>query len=162
MNQVRQEYTTSPVKYNTGRSNPGQKHSDPTGLLPFARHRWSSIPRVSKGRMSLLRRSVVAASRKPTQAAVARAAAFSTSSSDVVERPSWSEVVDKAANMFFLGEIARATWLAWEVHMERKVTINYPFEKGPLSPRFRGEHALRRYPSGEERYAALGSEVDCL
>lgn len=27
----------------------------------------------------------------------------------------------------------------------------YPFEKGPLSPRFRGEHALRRYPSGEER-----------
>lgn len=30
-------------------------------------------------------------------------------------------------------------------------TILYPFEKGPLSPRFRGEHALRRYPSGEER-----------
>lgn len=35
--------------------------------------------------------------------------------------------------------------------MKPKVTINYPFEKGPLSPRFRGEHALRRYPSGEER-----------
>ena len=34
------------------------------------------------------------------------------------------------------------------------VTINYPFEKGPLSPRFRGEHALRRYPSGEERCIA--------
>ena len=33
-------------------------------------------------------------------------------------------------------------------------TINYPFEKGPLSPRFRGEHALRRYPSGEERCIA--------
>ena len=30
-------------------------------------------------------------------------------------------------------------------------TIMYPFEKGPLSPRFRGEHALRRYPTGEER-----------
>jgi len=30
----------------------------------------------------------------------------------------------------------------------------YPFEKGPLSPRFRGEHALRRYPSGEERCIA--------
>jgi formate hydrogenlyase subunit 6/NADH:ubiquinone oxidoreductase subunit I len=29
-----------------------------------------------------------------------------------------------------------------------KVTLNYPFEKGPISPRFRGEHALRRYPSG--------------
>lgn len=32
--------------------------------------------------------------------------------------------------------------------------INYPFEKGPLSPRFRGEHALRRYPTGEERCIA--------
>ncbi len=28
------------------------------------------------------------------------------------------------------------------------MTINYPFEKGPISPRFRGEHALRRYPTG--------------
>ena len=36
----------------------------------------------------------------------------------------------------------------------RKVTLNYPFEKGRLSPRFRGEHALRRYPSGEERCIA--------
>ena len=34
---------------------------------------------------------------------------------------------------------------------KRKVTINYPNEKGPLSPRFKGEHALRRYKSGEER-----------
>ena len=32
-----------------------------------------------------------------------------------------------------------------------EVVNRYPFEKGPLSPRFRGEHALRRYPSGEER-----------
>ena len=30
-----------------------------------------------------------------------------------------------------------------------KKTINYPFEKGSISPRFRGEHALRRYPNGE-------------
>lgn len=36
----------------------------------------------------------------------------------------------------------------------RKATVNYPFEKNPLSPRFRGEHALRRYPSGEERCIA--------
>ena len=36
----------------------------------------------------------------------------------------------------------------------RPVTVNYPYEKGPLSPRFRGEHALRRYPSGEERCIA--------
>ena len=33
-------------------------------------------------------------------------------------------------------------------------TINYPFEKGPISPRMRGEHALRRYPNGEERCIA--------
>merc|ERR1712173_153935 len=33
-------------------------------------------------------------------------------------------------------------------------TINYPFEKGPLSPRFRGEHLLRRYATGEERCIA--------
>ena len=33
-------------------------------------------------------------------------------------------------------------------------TINYPFEKGKISPRYRGEHALRRYPSGEERCIA--------
>ena len=38
--------------------------------------------------------------------------------------------------------------------LKEPATINYPFEKGPLSPRFRGEHALRRYPSGEERCIA--------
>ena len=37
---------------------------------------------------------------------------------------------------------------------KEKATINYPFEKGNLSPRFRGEHALRRYPSGDERCIA--------
>ena len=37
---------------------------------------------------------------------------------------------------------------------KKPVTINYPFEKGKLSPRFRGEHALRRYPNGEERCIA--------
>ena len=37
---------------------------------------------------------------------------------------------------------------------ETEWTINYPFEKGPISPIFRGEHALRRYPSGEERCIA--------
>ena len=36
----------------------------------------------------------------------------------------------------------------------RKATVNYPFEKNPLSPRFRGEHALRRYSNGEERCIA--------
>jgi formate hydrogenlyase subunit 6/NADH:ubiquinone oxidoreductase subunit I len=44
--------------------------------------------------------------------------------------------------------------LTLETALKPKVTINYPFEKGPSSPRFRGEHVLRRYPSGEERCIA--------
>jgi formate hydrogenlyase subunit 6/NADH:ubiquinone oxidoreductase subunit I len=39
-------------------------------------------------------------------------------------------------------------------HAAAQVTLNYPFEKNQLSPRFRGEHVLRRYPSGEERCIA--------
>jgi NADH-quinone oxidoreductase chain I len=43
-----------------------------------------------------------------------------------------------------------------------KVTLNYPSEKGPISVRFRGEHALRRHSSGEERCIACKScEVIC-
>jgi len=43
-----------------------------------------------------------------------------------------------------------------------KVTIIYPFEKSPVSPRYRGEHALRRYPTGEERCIACRlCEVAC-
>lgn len=44
--------------------------------------------------------------------------------------------------------------LTFKYMFKHKVTLNYPFEKGPLSPRFRMEHALRRYPSGEERCIA--------
>ena len=39
--------------------------------------------------------------------------------------------------------------LGMKYFVRRKATVNYPFEKGPLSPRFRGEHALRRYANGE-------------
>jgi len=66
----------------------------------------------------------------------------------------WNEIFDNSSKIFFLTEIASAWWLAGEVFFKPKVTINYPFEKGYLSPRFRGEHALRRYPSGEERCIA--------
>lgn len=45
---------------------------------------------------------------------------------------------------------------------KKKVTINYPFEKSPISSRFRGEHALRLYPNGEERCIACKlCEVIC-
>ncbi|KAI0053678.1 NADH-quinone oxidoreductase [Auriscalpium vulgare] len=62
--------------------------------------------------------------------------------------------LDKAANLFFFTEIVRAMWLVMEQFFRPPYTIMYPYEKGPLSPRFRGEHALRRYPSGEERCIA--------
>jgi NADH-quinone oxidoreductase subunit I len=52
---------------------------------------------------------------------------------------------------FLLIEFIRAFRLAMRYFFKPKATINYPFEKGSLSPRFRGEHALRRYPNGEER-----------
>ncbi|MGJ8559485.1 MAG: NADH-quinone oxidoreductase subunit NuoI [Litorimonas sp.] len=51
-------------------------------------------------------------------------------------------------------EFVSAFALAMRFFFRPKVTLNYPFEKGPLSPRFRGEHALRRYASGEERCIA--------
>jgi len=54
----------------------------------------------------------------------------------------------------FLTELISGLGLTLRYMFRRKVTINYPYEKGPLSPRFRGEHALRRYPSGEERCIA--------
>lgn len=55
---------------------------------------------------------------------------------------------------FALREIAGGMALTLKYMFKRKVTINYPYEKGPISPRFRGEHALRRYPNGEERCIA--------
>ena len=63
-------------------------------------------------------------------------------------------VLDQSAQILFLSEMTRGMGLALKYFFTKKVTINYPFEKSPLSPRFRGEHALRRYPSGEERCIA--------
>ncbi len=62
--------------------------------------------------------------------------------------------IDRGARSLLLWELIRGLWLTLSYIFKPKVTINYPFEKGPLSPRFRGEHALRRYPSGEERCIA--------
>jgi len=67
---------------------------------------------------------------------------------------SWENIFERSSKIFFLTEIIRGFALCIEAMLKPKVTINYPFEKGYLSPRFRGEHALRRYPSGEERCIA--------
>ncbi len=51
-------------------------------------------------------------------------------------------------------ELIKGMAITLRYAFRKKHTINYPFEKGPQSPRFRGEHALRRYPNGEERCIA--------
>ena len=62
--------------------------------------------------------------------------------------------LDQAARSMFLTEFVSAFFLGMRYFFKPKATLNYPFEKGPISPRFRGEHALRRYPNGEERCIA--------
>lgn len=55
---------------------------------------------------------------------------------------------------FMLKELAAGMVSTFRMMFQPKVTLNYPYEKGPLSHRFRGEHALRRYANGEERCIA--------
>ena len=62
--------------------------------------------------------------------------------------------LDRTARGLLLGELLSGMALSFSYIFKRKATINYPYEKGPLSPRFKGEHALRRYPNGEERCIA--------
>lgn len=58
------------------------------------------------------------------------------------------------ADVFFLTELLRGLAVTSRHLFVRKVTVQYPDEKTPYSPRFRGLHALRRYPNGEERCIA--------
>ena len=62
--------------------------------------------------------------------------------------------IDRTARAFLLWELVHGMSLTLRAMFKTKHTINYPYEKGPLSPRFRGEHVLRRYPNGEERCIA--------
>jgi len=93
---------------------------------------------------------------------------YDTRGSEIDPYKNGPSALDKAVHLFFFTEIIRGTssrlhhsreshnpsqgmWIVLENFFRPPYTIMYPFEKGPLSPRFRGEHALRRYPSGEER-----------
>ena len=60
------------------------------------------------------------------------------------------QAIRGAALMDFVG----AMGLGWRYMWRPKATVQYPHERNPQSPRFRGEHALRRYPNGEERCIA--------
>ena len=62
--------------------------------------------------------------------------------------------LDRTARSLLLAELVSGMALTLSYFFKRKATINYPHEKTPLSPRFKGEHALRRYPNGEERCIA--------
>ena len=57
-------------------------------------------------------------------------------------------------NTWLLLELGRGLMLTGRHMFSRKVTVQFPEEKTPMSPRFRGLHALRRYPNGEERCIA--------
>ena len=62
----------------------------------------------------------------------------------------WFKWIKRLALLDFL----RGLTLTFRYIFKRKITVQYPEEKTPTSPRFRGIHALRRYPNGEERCIA--------
>ncbi|KAF2088604.1 NADH-quinone oxidoreductase [Saccharata proteae CBS 121410] len=116
-------------------------------------------------------RSLLQLSRSHNSARATAAAAFSTSTRRnalpsgpppagfrLPQPKRWDEsqesALDKAGKYFLLTEMARGMYVVLEQFFRPPYTILYPFEKGPISPRFRGEHALRRYPTGEERCIA--------
>jgi NADH-quinone oxidoreductase subunit I len=64
------------------------------------------------------------------------------------------EFIQRYARAFALTELVRGLGVTGRFLFKNKFTIQYPEEKTPQSPRFRGLHALRRYPNGEERCIA--------
>ena len=55
---------------------------------------------------------------------------------------------------FLMTELRKGMGVTWRRMFGKKITVQYPEEKTPQSPRFRGLHALRRYPNGQERCIA--------
>ncbi len=62
--------------------------------------------------------------------------------------------IEQSAKSLLLTELVKGMTITFRQMFSPKVTVNYPYERGPISARFRGEHALRRYPNGEERCIA--------
>ncbi|MFP3534004.1 NADH-quinone oxidoreductase subunit I, partial [Burkholderia sp. SIMBA_042] len=61
------------------------------------------------------------------------------------------EAIKDFFGSLMLAELLKGMRLTGKYFFKRKVTLRYPQEKTPTSARFRGLHALRRYPNGEER-----------
>jgi NADH-quinone oxidoreductase subunit I len=55
---------------------------------------------------------------------------------------------------FLMTELRKGMGVTWKRMLGRKITVQYPEEKTPQSARYRGLHALRRYPNGQERCIA--------
>jgi NADH-quinone oxidoreductase subunit I len=64
------------------------------------------------------------------------------------------EAIKDFFSSLMLRELVKGLALTGRYMFARKITVQYPEEKTPMSPRFRGLHALRRYPNGEERCIA--------
>src|SRR3990172_6942018 len=62
--------------------------------------------------------------------------------------------IKRYLNSFLLIELVRGLFVTGRHLFKPKITVQYPDERAPMSPRFRGLHALRRYPNGEERCIA--------
>ena len=62
--------------------------------------------------------------------------------------------IKEIVGSLMLTELFKGLALTGKYALSRKITVQYPEEKTPYSPRFRGLHALRRYPNGEERCIA--------
>jgi len=60
-------------------------------------------------------------------------------------------LLKRAVKTWLLGELVMGLVLTGKYLFKKKITVEYPEERTPLSPRFRGLHALRRYENGEER-----------
>lgn len=71
----------------------------------------------------------------------------------MLDRPMWDRAKEFATSLL-LGELVQGLKLTGRHLFERKITVQFPEEKTPQSPRFRGLHALRRYENGEERCIA--------
>lgn len=71
-------------------------------------------------------------------------------------------LIQRTVRTWLLTELFRGLMLTGKYLFKKKITVEYPEERTPLSPRFRGLHALRRYDSGEERCIACKlCEVIC-
>lgn len=77
-----------------------------------------------------------------------------TTSNSVAKAETSSFSIKDFISSFLLIELFKGMWLTGRYAFRDKITLQYPEEKTPLSPRFRGLHALRRYENGEERCIA--------